>query len=198
MQTQDKPLRCHFIDCCELSVRTLWNTNSTPVLRLLLVIQLLNQVLIFATQWTLAHQAPLSFTISQSLSNSCLLMWWCCLSISSSVSLFLLLPSIFPSIGVFYTEWALPMRWSKYWSFSFSISPSNEYLALISFTIGWFGLLAVQGTLKSLLQHHSSKASILWRSDFFMVQLTSVHDYRKNHHHFDDTDLCWQCDVCAF
>ena len=86
----------------------------------------------------------------------------------------LLLPSIFPSIRVFCNESALPIGWPKYWSFSFSISPFNEYSGLISFRIDWFDLLAVQGTLKrqSLLQHHGSKASILWRSAFFIVQLS--------------------------
>ena len=84
----------------------------------------------------------------------------------------LLLPSIFPSIRVFSNELALHIRWPKYWSFSFSISPSNEYLGLISFRIDWFDLLTVQGTLKSLLQHHSSKASILQRSAFFAVRLS--------------------------
>ena len=84
----------------------------------------------------------------------------------------LLLPSIFPSIRVFSSESVLHIRWAKYWSFSFSISPSNEYLELISFRMDWFDLLAVQGTLKSLLQHHSSKASILWCSAFFMVHLS--------------------------
>ena len=84
----------------------------------------------------------------------------------------LLLPSIFPSIRVFHNESVLHIRWPKDWSFSFSISPSNEYSQLISFRIDWFGLLVVQGTLKSLLQHHSSKASILWRSAFFIVQLS--------------------------
>ena len=84
----------------------------------------------------------------------------------------LLLPSIFPSISVFSNESALHIRWPKYWRFSFSISPSNEYSGLISFRIDWFDLLAVQGTLRSLLQHHSSKASILWCSAFFMVQLS--------------------------
>ena len=83
-----------------------------------------------------------------------------------------LLPSIFPSIRVFSSELALRIRWPKYWSFSFSISPSNEYSRMISFRIDWFDLLAVQGTLQSLLQHHSSKASIIWRSAFFMVQLS--------------------------
>ena len=84
----------------------------------------------------------------------------------------LLLPSIFPSIRVFSNKLTLCIRWPKYWSFSFSISPSNEYLALISFRIEWLDLLALQGTLKNLLQHHSSKASILWCSAFFMVQLS--------------------------
>ena len=89
----------------------------------------------------------------------------------------LLLHSIFPSIRVFSNELALPIRWRKYWSFSFSISPSNESSGLISFRTDWFGLLAVHGTLKNLLRHHSLKTSFLWHSAFFMVQLTSVHDY---------------------
>ena len=87
----------------------------------------------------------------------------------------LFLPSIFPSIRVFFNEWALHIRWPKYWSFSFSISPSNEYSGLISFRMDWLDLLAVQGTLKSLLQHHRSKASILQCSAFFMVQLSHMY-----------------------
>ena len=87
----------------------------------------------------------------------------------------LLLPSIFPSMRVFSKESVLRIRWPKYWSFSFSISPSNEYLALISFRTNWFDLLAVLGTLKSLLQHHSSKASIIWRSAFFIVKLAHLY-----------------------
>ena len=94
----------------------------------------------------------------------------------------LLLPSIFPSIRVFSNETVLHIRWPKYWSFSFSISPSNEYSGLLSFRIDWLDLLAVQKTLKSLLQYHSSKASILWPSAFFIIQLShSIHDYWKNH-----------------
>ena len=93
----------------------------------------------------------------------------------------LLPPSIFPSIKVFSSESVRCIRWTKDWSFSFNISPSNEYSGLISFRIDWFDLLAVQGTLKSLLQHHSSKASILWHSAFFIVRLTSIHDYWKKH-----------------
>ena len=93
----------------------------------------------------------------------------------------LLLPLIPPSIRVFSNESTLLMRWPKYWSFIFSISPSNEHPQLISFRMDWLDLLAVQGTLKSLLQHHSSKASILRHSAFFTVQLTSIHDHWKNH-----------------
>ena len=93
----------------------------------------------------------------------------------------LLLPPVPPSIRVFSNESTLCMRWPKYWSFSFNIIPFNEYPGLISFRMDWLDLLAVQGTLKSLLQHHSSKASILQRSPFFIVQLTSIHDYWKNH-----------------
>ena len=92
-----------------------------------------------------------------------------------------LLPSIFPSISVFSNKSALRIKWPKYRSFSFNISPSNEHPGLISFRMDWLDLLAVQGTLKSLLQHHSSKASILRCSAFFIVQLTSIHDEWKNH-----------------
>ena len=92
----------------------------------------------------------------------------------------LLLPSIFPSIRVFSNESVLRIRWPKYWRFSINISPSSEYSGLI-FRIDWLDLLAVQGTLKSLFQYHSSKASVLQCSAFFMVQLTSIHDYWKNH-----------------
>ena len=121
-----------------------------------IVVQLLSRVWLFATPWTAAHQASLSFTISWSLpkimpSNHFVL---CC-------SL-LLLPSIFPSTRVFSSELALCIRCSKYWSFSFSISPSNRYSELISLRVDWFDLFAVQGTLESLLQHQSSKALILW------------------------------------
>ena len=110
----------------------------------------------------------------------------------------LLLPSIFLRIRVFSNESVLCIRWPKYWSFSYSISPSNEYLGLISFRMNWLDLLAVQGTLKSILQYHSSKASVLRRSAFFIVPtLTSIHDYWKSHS-FDQTDLCWQNNVTAF
>ena len=111
-------------------------------------------------------------------SNSCSLSQWCHPKISSSVIPFSP-PSIFPSIKVFSSELALHIRWPKFWSFNFSISPSNDYSGLISFRINWSDLLAVQQILKSLLQHHSSKAAILWCSAFFMTQLTSIHDYWK-------------------
>ena len=109
-------------------------------------------------------------------SNSCPLSWWCHPTISSSVTRLLLpLPSIFPSIRIFSNESALRIRWPKYWSFSFSISPSNEYSGLVSFRIDWFDLLAVQGTLKNLLQHHGSKASILQHSAFFRIQFSRLY-----------------------
>ena len=124
-----------------------------------------------ATPWTAARQASLSITNSWSL-----LKLMAIESVIPSNHLILcnplLLPSVFPSIRVFSNESALRLRWPNYWSFSFSISPSEEYSGLISFRIDWFDLLVVQGTLKSLLQHHSSKASILWHSAFFMVQIS--------------------------
>ena len=107
----------------------------------------------------------------------------------------LLLPSISPSIRIFSNESVLHIRWPNYWSFS--ISPSDEYSGLISFRIDWFDLFAVQGTFESLLQHHSSKASILWCSACFMVQLSHHHDFWKNHS-FDYMDLCQQSDVSTF
>ena len=109
----------------------------------------------------------------------------------------LLLPSIFPSIMVFSNESALCIRWPKFWSFSFSISPSNECSGLISFRIDWFDLHAVQGSLKSLLQHHSSKASILWTRLHYGPTLTSVHGYWKNHS-FDYMNLCQSSNGSAF
>ena len=125
-----------------------------------------------ATPWTAAPQASLSITNSHSL-----LKLMSIVSVMPSNHLILcrtplLPPSIFPSIRVFSNESALRLRWPKYWSFSFSISPSNEYSGLISFRMDWLDLLAVQGTLKSLLQHHSSKALVLRGSAFFIVQLS--------------------------
>ena len=138
------------------------------------VAQWLSRVRLFVTPWTEERQAPLPSTISWSLLRfmstesvmlSDYLIFCCPLS---------LLPSIFSSIRVFSNESTLCIRWPKYWSFSFSNSPSNEYSRLISFRIYWFDLLAVQGTLRNL-QHNSSKASILWCSAFFMIHLTHPH-----------------------
>ena len=133
------------------------------------------------TPWSAACQASLSITNSRSLLKLVSIE-----SVMPSNHLILchplLLPSsIFPSIRVFANGSVLRIRWPKYWSFSFNVSPSNEYSGLISFRMDWLDLLAVHGTLKSLLQHHSSKASILRHSAFFMVQLSSIHDYWKNH-----------------
>ena len=136
------------------------------------VVQSLSHVQLFATPWTAVHQAPLSFTISWSLPK---LMSIESVMPSNHLILcrpLLLLPSIFPIIRVFSNESVLCIRWPKYWSFSLSTSPSNEYSGLISFRIDWFDLLAILGTLKSLLQNHSSKASILRRSVLFTVQLS--------------------------
>ena len=135
-------------------------------------VQLLSCVQLLVTPWTTACQAFLSFTISLSFFK---LM--CTESVMPSNHLIscyplLLLPSIFPSLRVFFNESALRIRWPEYWSFSFSISPSSEYSWLISFRIDWFDLLAFQGTLKNFLQHHSSKASVLRHSAFFIVQLS--------------------------
>ena len=140
-----------------------------------IVVQSLSHVQLFATPWTAAHQTSLSFTIARSL-----LRLMSIESVMQSNHLILcrplpLPPSVFPSIGVFSKESAFLIRWPKYWNFSFSISPSNDYSGLIPFRMDWLDLLAVQGTLKSLLQHHSSKASILRCSAFFIVQLS--HSY---------------------
>ena len=144
-------------------------------IRHFIVVQSFSHVWLFATPWTAACQVSLSFTISWSLLKF--------MSIELVMSpnhfilchLLLFLPSIFPSIRVFSNEVALRIRWPKYWSFSFSISSSNDYSGLISFRIDWFDRLAVWGTLKSLLQHNSSKASVLQRPPLFMAQL--LHPY---------------------
>ena len=135
-------------------------------------VQSLCCVQLFATPWTAAHQASLSITNSR---NLLYLMSMESVMPSNHLILchpLLLPPSIFPSIKVFSSESVLPIMWPKYWSFSFNISPFNEYSGLISFRMDWLDLLAVQGTLKSLLQHHSSKASILQCSALFIVQLS--------------------------
>ena len=147
-----------------------------------LSVQSLSRVLLFATPWTTAGQASLSITNSRSPPKP--------MSIESEMPSnhlilgcpLLLLPSIFPSIRVFSNESALRIRWSNYWSFSFNISPTNEYPGLISFRMDWLDLPAVQGTLESLLQHHSSKSiSSSSLSFLYSPTLTSIHDYWKNH-----------------
>ena len=153
--------------------------TSTIVEVVVVVVELLSHGRLFVTPWTAARQTSLSFTISQSLlklmriesvmpSHHFIL---CCA--------FLFLPSIFPSIRIFSNESTSCIWWPKYWSFSFSISPSNAYSRLISFRINRFDLLAVQGPLKSLLQHHSLKASILWCSAFFMAVLNNNWDCKQ-------------------
>ena len=137
-------------------------------------VQLLRHVQLFVTPWTAARQA------SPSITNCCSSLRLTCIESAMPSNRLILChhllpPSIFPSIGVFSNESVLHIRWPKYWSFSFNISPSNEYSGLISFRMDWLDLLAVQGTLKSLLQHHSSKASILWHSAFFTDQLSHLH-----------------------
>ena len=148
---------------------------STLYMSQVVVVHLLSCVQFFVTPWTAACQASLFITNSRSL----LKLMSIELVMPSNYPILccplLLLPSIFPSIRVFSNESVLHIRWPKYWSFSFSVSPSNEYSGLISFKIDWLDLLAVQGTLKSLLQPHSSKASILLRSSFFIVQLSHTY-----------------------
>ena len=150
------------------------------------------------TPWTEAHQAPsLSFTLSQSLIK---LMSIESVMVSNHLilcHLLLLLPSIFLRIRVFSYELALHIMWPKYWSFSFSISPSSEYSESFSFRIHWLDLLVVQGALKSILQLHSPKTSAVWYSVFFMVQLSHPFHYWKNYS-FDHSDLCWQSNASIF
>ena len=137
-----------------------------------IVVQSLSHLWLFVNPWTVARQAPLPSTISQSLLR---FMPIELVILSNHVILChprFLLPSIFPSIRVFSSELALHITWPEYWSFNFSISSSNEYSGLISFRMDWFDLLAVQRTLKSLLQHHNLKASVLWHSACFMFQLS--------------------------
>ena len=142
-------------------------------------VQLLSRL--FATPWTAAHQASLSITNSWRVLKLTSIEW---VMQSNHLILcrpLLLLPLILPSIRVFSNESALHIRGPKYWSFTFSISPSSEYSGLISFRMDWLDLLAVQGTLNSLLQHHSSKASILQLSFLYNPTVISIHDYWKNH-----------------
>ena len=159
----------------EILIRNFWYIHITKcctTINSFSSVQSLNHVWLFAAPWTAACQASLSITNSLSLLKLTSIE-----SVTPSKHLILcrpllLLPSIFPSIRVFSKESVLHIRWPKYWSFSLSISPSNEYSGLISFRMDWFDLFVVQGTLKSLLQHCSSKASILRCSAFFMVQIS--------------------------
>ena len=171
-----KVLGCLTVILCDINVRcNYFLTNeikNTEMTHVFSAAQLLSRVRVFVTLWAAALQASLSTTNSPSLLKL--------MPIESVMPLnhiilccpLLLPPSIFPSIRVFSNESALHIRWPNYWSFGFSISPSNGYSGLMSFRMDWSDLLAVQGTLKSLLQHHSSKASILRRSAFFTVQLS--------------------------
>ena len=138
-------------------------------------VQLLSCVQLFVTPWTAACQASLSITNSWSLLKLMSIELMMPSNHLILSHLLLLLPSIFPSIRVFSKESVLCIRWPTFWSFSFSISPFNEYSGLISFRMDWLDLLAVQGTLKSLVQHHSSKPSILWHSAFFIIQLSHLY-----------------------
>ena len=161
-------------------------------------VQSLNRVRLFVTPWTATCQASLSITNSRSL-----LKFMSIESVMPSNHLilchpFLLPHEIFPIIKVFSNESVLRIRWPKYCSFSFSISPSNEYSGLISFRLDRLDLLAVQGTLKSLLQHHSSKASIFWCSAFFIVQLSHSYMTSGKNHNIDYTVLCWQSNAFVF
>ena len=177
----------------------LWLTSLSMIISQFSSVQSLSHVQLFVSPWTAECQASLSITNSWSLlklmsiepvmPSNHLILW----------HPLLLLPSIFPSIRVFSNESALCIRWPKYWSFSFNICPSNEHSGLISFRIDWLDLLEVQGTLKSILQHHSSKASILRQSAFFIVQLS--HPYTtpgKTKALTRQMDLCWQSNVSAF
>ena len=162
------------------------------------VVQFLSPVQLFVTSWTSAHQASLSSTISWSLLK---FMFIESVMLSNHLILChpLLLPSIFPSIRVFSSELGLHIRWLKYWSFCFSISPSNEYSGLISFRIGWFDFLAVQGGSQECSQapqFESINSSVL-NLLYYSPVLTSIHDYWKNHS-FDYMDLCWQSDISGF
>ena len=161
-------------------------------------VQSLSHVWLFVTSWSAARQASLSFTNSWSL-----LKLMSIESVMPSNHLILchpllLQPSIFPSIRVFSNESALCIRWPEYWSFSFNISPSNEYSGLISFRMDWLDLLAAQGTLKSLLQHHSSKASILQCSAFFTIQLSHPYMTTGKTIALTKQTFCWQSNVSAF
>ena len=165
---------------------------------IVVAVQLSSLLWLFATPWTAAPQASLSFTISRNLLKLMTIKFVMPSIHLTPWSSLLLLHSVFPSIKVFSNESALRIRSPKYWSFSFGINPSSEWSVLISSRIDWFDLLAVQGTLKSLLQHHNSKAAILWHSTFLMIQLFHPQVTAGKKHGFDYMDLCWQSDVSDF
>ena len=171
------------------------HTHTTSVVS---SVQSLSRVRLFATPWTAARQASLSITNSRSPHKPMSIV----LVMPSNHLILcrplLLQPSIFPNIRVFSNESALCVRWPKDWCFSFNISPFNEHSGLISFKMDCLDLLAVQGTLKSLLQHHSSKASILWLSAFFIVQLSHPYITTGKTIALTSLDLCWQSNVSAF
>ena len=173
---------------CRFDVWSTWNFSQWHSklyklpnnFQLVSSVQSLSRVQLFATPRTAARQASFSITNSRSLLK---LMSIESVMLSNYLILchpLLLLPSIFPSIKYFSNESVLCSRWPKYWSFSFKISPTNEHPGLVSFRMDWLNLLEVQGTLKSLLQHHSSKTSLLWHSDFFMVQLAHPYMTTRN------------------
>ena len=174
----------------------LLHPHDYPIPLIIYSVQLLSCIRFFATPWTTACQTSLSITNSQSLHK--LISIELVMPSNHLILCHPLLPrSIFPSISIFSNESVLQIRWPKYWSFSFSISPSSEYSGLISFGMDWLDLLAVQGTLKSLLQHYSSKASILQCSAFFIVQLS--HPYMSTGKTIALTNgPCWQSNVSAF
>ena len=187
----------HHCQFCEKSSYHIGVTQSHSLFldSLLCPVQLLSPVELCHPRDYSTPAFPVHHPTPGTCSNSCpFSQWWhptilCCP--------LLLLSSILPSIRVFSNESVLCIRWSKYWSFSFSISPSNKHPGLISFKMDWLDLLSVQGTLKILLQHHSLKGSILQCSAFFLVQLSHPYDYWKNHS-FDYTYLCGQRNVSAF
>ena len=174
------------------------SSSSSSSSSFVVAVQLLSHVRLFGTPRTAARQASLSIINSQSLFKLMSIVS----VMPSNHHIFchplLLLPSIFPSIRVFSNELALRIRWPEYWSFSFSISPSNEYSGLIFFRIDRFDLLAVQGILKRLLQHCTSKASVLQHSAFFIVQLSHPYMTTGKTIAFNYIDLCQQNDISAF
>ena len=179
-----------------LRMQTQCSACLDPGFSMSVVVQWISRVWLLATPWTAACQASLSFTISRSLLR---LMSVELMMPSNHFILCrpLLLPEVFPSIRVFSNESAFRIRWPKYWSFNFSSSPSNEYSELISFSIDWCDLLAVKGTLTSLLQHQFESISSLALSLLYGPSLTSIHGYERDYC-FDYMDLCQQSDISAF